>query len=218
MVRMSKSAEQIDKLTLGKHLCLNFANTVDWRLSTRPHEYLSSYYDLVTWSRRVGVLTQKEAQRLLRVARRHQRQADTAFRRAIELRDRIFRIFSAVAAGRQPQEPDLEALNGILSKTLPRLRVIASAQRFEWEWSGTENELDKMLWPVVRSTAELLVSEDVTRVRECAGEDCGWLFEDVSRNRLRRWCEMKICGNRAKARRHYQRVKRAPRNRTRQRG
>lgn len=62
-----------------------------------------------------------------------------------------------------------------------------------------------MLWPVARSAAELLTSPDAQRVRECALRSCSWLFVDRSRNRRRRWCDMKTCGNRAKARRHYRR-------------
>ena len=63
------------------------------------------------------------------------------------------------------------------------------------------------LRPIVRSAAELLVSDQLDRVRECDGARCTWLFLDQSRNRSRRWCSMETCGNRAKARRHYRRTK-----------
>jgi predicted RNA-binding Zn ribbon-like protein len=66
-----------------------------------------------------------------------------------------------------------------------------------------------MLWPVARSAAELLSSESVDRVRECASSTCTWLFIDDSRNRRRRWCDMASCGNRAKARRYYERHRRS---------
>jgi predicted RNA-binding Zn ribbon-like protein len=46
-------------------------------------------------------------------------------------------------------------------------------------------------------------------VGECEGEGCSWLFLDTSRNRSRRWCSMEDCGNRAKARRHYERRQKA---------
>jgi predicted RNA-binding Zn ribbon-like protein len=66
---------------------------------------------------------------------------------------------------------------------------------------------DDVLAPVVWSAAELLTSGPLERVRECPGDDtCGWLFLDTSRNGSRRWCDMRTCGNRAKARRHYCRV------------
>ena len=70
-----------------------------------------------------------------------------------------------------------------------------------------EGALDRPLWPVLRSAAALLTSDDIARIRECAAERCAWLFIDHSRNRSRRWCDMRDCGNRAKARRHYARAK-----------
>ena len=61
------------------------------------------------------------------------------------------------------------------------------------------------LWPIARSAAHLLTSAELTRVRECDGTSCNWLFFDRSRGGSRRWCSMESCGNRAKARRHYRR-------------
>jgi len=46
-------------------------------------------------------------------------------------------------------------------------------------------------------------------VRVCASDTCGWLFLDTSKNHTRRWCDMKSCGNRAKARKYYSQKKRA---------
>ena len=54
-----------------------------------------------------------------------------------------------------------------------------------------------------------LTSEELDQVRECAGNTCGWLFVDMSRNHSRHWCDMRDCGNRAKVRRYYQRRKTA---------
>jgi predicted RNA-binding Zn ribbon-like protein len=62
-----------------------------------------------------------------------------------------------------------------------------------------------MLAPIVRGAADLLIGPDRARVRECGSDTCFWLFLDHSKNGTRRWCDMKVCGNRAKARRHYQR-------------
>jgi predicted RNA-binding Zn ribbon-like protein len=64
-----------------------------------------------------------------------------------------------------------------------------------------------MLWPVAQSVEDLLTSAELIAVRECAAPDCGRLFVDTSRNRTRRWCDMRSCGNRAKVRRFYSRRK-----------
>jgi predicted RNA-binding Zn ribbon-like protein len=89
---------------------------------------------------------------------------------------------------------------------MARSRLIPIKNGFTWDTNGKKDELDWMLKPVVRSAAELLTSDELTRVKECADDKgCGWLFLDKSRNRSRRWCDMKDCGNRAKAKRFYER-------------
>jgi predicted RNA-binding Zn ribbon-like protein len=48
--------------------------------------------------------------------------------------------------------------------------------------------------------SELAVTGEVARLKRCADDTCGWVFWDVSRNNSRRWCTMRVCGNRSKAR------------------
>jgi predicted RNA-binding Zn ribbon-like protein len=60
---------------------------------------------------------------------------------------------------------------------------------------------------VVWNAADLLTSDRREWVRSCRGRECGWMFLDLSRNATRRWCSMERCGDRAKARWHYQKHK-----------
>ena len=190
---------------LGGRLCLDFANTADWHASGHPLEFLNAYPDLVTWSRHVGILHEDEARELNRATARRSGEAAQVLARAVGLREAIYRIFSRAAAGRRPESPDLAVLNGALAEAYARLRIVPTKDRgYAWEWAG-EDALDRMLWPVVRDAGELLTADDLGRVRECASDDgCGWLFVDTSRNRRRKWCDMSSCGNRAKAKRHYE--------------
>ena len=190
---------------IGGELCLAFADTVDWRKSDHPQELLNSYSDLVSWGQDVGILTDADAERLLQQTKHRQTEADAVFERAIVLRETIYRIFAAVADGQSPESNDLDTLNAALSEALTRLRVIPAAEGFAWAWADCDDALDQMLWPVVQLAADLLTSEKLDRVKQCPG--CAWLFLDQSRNRSRRWCTMKVCGNRAKSRRHYERKK-----------
>jgi hypothetical protein len=50
------------------------------------------------------------------------------------------------------------------------------------------------------------------RLRPCANDECQLFLIDHSKPNRARWCSMAICGNRMKARRHYQRVRQAPIN------
>lgn len=103
-------------------------------------------------------------------------------------------------------------LNRELRRASADARLVASADGVEWRWEGNAEALDQMLVPIARSAAELLTSPEVDRVRECSSDTCGWLFLDVSKNRSRRWCDMKTCGNLQKVRRHRnkQRRRRCP--------
>ena len=132
------------------------------------------------------------------------------YRRAIGLRESLYALFAAVVAGETPPANALGHLNEELSEALAMARVVPDDGAFRWGWADAPGRLDAVLWPVVRSAADLLTSGRVDRVHECPGHDgCGWLFLDTTKNETRRWCDMKFCGNRAKARRHYARTRAA---------
>jgi predicted RNA-binding Zn ribbon-like protein len=203
-VAQGAAAQYVFQFTGGR-LCLDFANTLS-EGRAHPIERLTAYEDLIAWARQASVLNDGDARRLLRKAHQHPKHATKALAEAIALRESLYRIFSSAVDGSAPLGTDLETLNTALSRALDHLRVAPRAKGFTWEWDAGD-ALDRMLWPVVRSAADLLVSDDVRRVRRCGGENCDWLFLDTSRNHSRRWCSMRDCGNRAKARRFYARKK-----------
>lgn len=187
-------------------LCLDFANTADWHASENPTEYLKSYADLALWAQHIGLIGQAERQQLTQAGESDPAQAEAVLAKAIELREALYRIFSAVAAGRKAATADLALLNGALPAALGHLQLAESNGGFSWTYSGTDAAPDWVLWPVVRSAAELLTSDQLERVKECEDDrGCGFLFLDTSKNRSRRWCNMESCGNRAKVRRHRRR-------------
>ncbi|NPV08763.1 MAG: hypothetical protein HPY83_12490 [Anaerolineae bacterium] len=194
----------VDLQLLGGQLCLDFANTVDWRLSEAPIEWLKTYGDLIAWGQHAGALEPEQAQELLRHAERRPEEAAAALQRALRLRESIYRVFAAVAHEGTPPAQDLETVNAFLGEAMAQARIVFVGGGYVWGWSD-QPPLDRVLWPVVRSAADLLTQGDLGRVRQCAGDPCGWLFLDRSRNRSRRWCAMSDCGNRAKARRFYRR-------------
>ena len=190
---------------LGGRICLNFANTADWHASDHPVEFLTSYSELVLWSHHAGILTEQHTALLIKEASHRSKEASAVIKRSISLREAIYRIFSAISHGNMPQEDDLATFNTELSKALARSQIIVEAEEFAWNWTGKEDAIDRMLWPIVHDAARLLTSKERYRVGQCIDDKCGWLFLDTSRNRSRRWCSMKDCGNRAKVRRHYKR-------------
>jgi predicted RNA-binding Zn ribbon-like protein len=187
--------------------CLDFVNTVGWRLTDRPSEYLRSYEDLLSWGRQAGLLVPEEAEALSRQATLDPEGAQETLSRALALREAIHRAISAVIVGETQDESELSAFNRELSIALSRLRVMPAGGTYDWDWSGADGgpPLDRPLWPVARSAAELLTSTKLGKVKVCAGKGCGWVFLDESRNGSRRWCDSRDCGNRERVRRHLTR-------------
>jgi len=202
---MHKKRDVGDLELLGGRLCLDFVNTVDWRGRERPQEFLYTYRDLIDWSRHVGLITNREAKTLIQMADKHPSQAERVLSRAVELRETIYRLFSSTAEGIPAPKKDLVAFNKYLSNTMKQSRIMETEDVLTWDSDGSKDKLDWILNPIIRSAADLLVSGDLKRVKRCADFSCGWLFLDVSRNKSRRWCDMKDCGNRAKASRFYKR-------------
>lgn len=203
MIETSSKAANL-KL-LGGELCLDFVNTVGAHKSNHPSEYLANYADLVAWSRHAGVLNQHTAQQLLDEATRRPTAAKTVFQRAIKLREALYRIFTALALDTASLSADLDLLNETLAVVLPYARVVSTQTGFRWGWSN-QIGLDRMVWFIARSAADLLTTGNLERVRQCGDATCGWLFVDTSKNHSRRWCDMNDCGNRAKSHRHYKRI------------
>ncbi len=189
-------------------LPLDFANTAEWHASPHPIERLGSYDDLVGWSRQAGLLGEKQAEALIVRGRQQPKQAADVLKEALRLREAIYAIFSAAAAGDGPPKRAIEDFNAALARAFGRARIQPSAEGFAWSWRESGEAPDGMLGPILLSTAELITSDDLGRVGECADDrGCGYLFYDTSRNHSRRWCSMESCGNRAKAVRHYERTK-----------
>lgn len=192
---------------LGGHIALDFINTVDWRISEEPSDRLQRYADLVAWGRQAGVLTPERARTLLATARTEPARAEETLAKAQALREAMGRVIWAAAQGEPPGAPDLTVLNNALARALAHARVEDAGGRLLWCWAVTADDLDCILWPVVRAAAELITSDAIHQVKMCADDRCGWLFLDTTRNRRRRWCSMEDCGNRNKARRYYARKK-----------
>jgi predicted RNA-binding Zn ribbon-like protein len=212
------TASAADMRLIGGRLCLDFINTVDGRKSESPRresgsinravlgDKLGEYSDLVEWSRHSGIVTATEAGRLIKASNGNKAEAREVLDRAIALREALYRICKATMIGRRAQKVDLEIVNAELLGARTHERLMPMAVGFTWKWVGSEAALDRMLWSIAHSAAELLTTGDLSRLRECGGEECGWLFEDTSRNRSRQWCCMQDCGNLAKVRRFRSRL------------
>ena len=194
------SKVQLDGLErIGGAVCLDFVNTVDPRHREADRvEYLSDYEALVSWGQLVGLFDQRQAARLRAAAAGQSNDAKRVLARAVALREAIYQLLSGGGTGSSSSA--LRTLNAEYEHALSRRTVEAAANGFRRAWLE-DDELDRMLWPIAECAADLMTSSAMSRVHECEGDECGWLFLDTSKAGRRRWCSMADCGNKAKAKR-----------------
>ena len=196
----ARTADYTFDLTGGR-LCLDFANTIGWRGREQPDEHLGSYGDFIAGASQTRAVAPRTSRALLRRAAARPAEARDALARAVELREALYRLFAAAAERRAPRPADLAIVNAAVPAALERSQLVASKEGFALAAGAADDDLGSPLTAVVRSAIDLLTSPDLERVRVCAAEACAWLFLDTTKNRARRWCDMKTCGNREKARR-----------------
>ncbi|MBO0792407.1 MAG: ABATE domain-containing protein [Ktedonobacteraceae bacterium] len=113
----SKTPQETHFEFIGGHVCLDLTNTVGGMpRGQHEREDLTRYTDLVSWSQQANLVTENEAEVLLRKAARNEGEALAVLRRAHTLREAIYHIFTALIAGQQPVGSDLETLNKELRK------------------------------------------------------------------------------------------------------
>jgi predicted RNA-binding Zn ribbon-like protein len=167
---------------------LDFVNTSGARSSSAPRERLTRDADLRAWSRRVGLGSPGR----------------TTLARTLELRELLYAILRPLSDGAEPSPEKIATLGAWWRAERTRCELVSRAGAFALERRAGGDETDAMLWPIVASAVELLTSERLARLKRCG--ECDWLFLDVSKNGSRTWCK-KDCGDRARARRHYARVR-----------
>jgi predicted RNA-binding Zn ribbon-like protein len=190
------------------HPILEFTNTVGDHASEHPGETLFNYNDLIAWMKRVGLLGEERAQILMRNGVTQPDESMAVFARSLELREAIYRLFVAQTKGIPPTEGDLAILNSVLRNLTSGAQIGQESGRFVWQWNFDESALEAPLSIIALSAVELMTSENIKWVGQCADEGgCGWLFVDTSKNHSRRWCDINDCGNRAKQRRYQRRTR-----------
>jgi predicted RNA-binding Zn ribbon-like protein len=184
----------------AEHVALDFVNTLDDRYASGgPRELLPSYADLIRFCRQAGILTHAEAARLSALPRASQ---EKALRSAIELRELLARVFYRWVEGRPPAAEDRIALEQWSAACARHRELRWKNEHLEWTWKALAADAEAPALLLAQRALDLLIADEPPRLHACASETCRWLFLDTSKNRTRRWCDMKICGNRAKARRY----------------
>ncbi|HEX7924301.1 MAG TPA: ABATE domain-containing protein [Bradyrhizobium sp.] len=193
---MSRDPARAATQFFGGRVCLDFANTLDWRTSNEPQELIPDYAALLSWSERRGTLPLAAIRKLK--AHSASSLAVATMQKAHDLRRDIWAISDALRDGRSA---DLRLVNQMLARAPRQPDLVRQERGYRHALAGTD--VTEPLWPVLWSLTALLASDDASRIGCCEADGCGWFFVDESPNRTRRWCSSEVCGNRERARRAY---------------
>ncbi|WP_109489052.1 CGNR zinc finger domain-containing protein [Occallatibacter savannae] len=184
----------------GGHPALDLVNTLDWRFrESGPEELLADYSDVLRFCEQSAVLTSMEARRLVRTV--PESKGAKVLAQIRELREAAAELFYAAIEGTSPAQSSVRRLEEYFAPARAKQTTRWTGEKLEWVLEQT-SEAACPLWLLSLKTAELATSEQMSLARQCGSEECRWLFIDTSKNHTRRWCNMKICGNRMKARRY----------------
>jgi predicted RNA-binding Zn ribbon-like protein len=167
------------------NIALDFVNTVGDRLSSKRRDYFKTEKDVALWLKAAG-LSSKDKREI-------------PLREALTLRESLYRIFASAINSRRPSKSDLDLLNKFIKKSKANWTLQTASGQFSWHWDNNSLVPFSMA-QVAEAAVELLTSKDLRLLRLCRDAKCGWIFIDRSQGRRRKWCSMKDCGNRAKAR------------------
>ena len=190
---------------IGNNLSLDFVNTVGYISSENPIENLNSFSDLIEWSKQGKLISDDEAIVIFTKAKKNILESERVFWRVLRLRKSVYDIFRSVISGEEIFDKDLTVFNRELSLAMSKAEIFCREGELIWDWKN--DGIERILFLITRVAAQLLTSSDLEKLKCCSGENCGWLFYDTSKNKRRQWCDMRDCGNLAKARRF--RVKKA---------
>jgi predicted RNA-binding Zn ribbon-like protein len=185
----------------GGHAAIDFTNTVGSR-GGHPKEHLNVYADLISWAETRGIIGRRAADRLRREAADRPAAAAEALQAALSLREALYRAIGAASSKQSPSRADLALITAHLRAAYARAELAPRDGRLALSFDTDEASLQApILTPIVQAAADLLTGGAIDRVRSCADESCAWLFLDATRSGTRRWCDMKVCGNRHKVKR-----------------
>jgi predicted RNA-binding Zn ribbon-like protein len=186
---------------VGGELAFDLTNTSSGRGGPRWLEHLQTAQNAVDWARHAKVLTGADAKRLHQRVSTNRRLAGKLLEGMRELRELIHSVGVDIAATTKARRKHMDDLVRIHAACLSRARLVPSASTFAWVWDPVDCPVEAILGPVALSALSVLTGSDLSRIKRCPGDHCGWLFFDATKNKRRRWCEMEVCGNRAKQKR-----------------
>lgn len=185
---------------IGGHPALDLVNTLDWRFrDSGPEELLETYDDVVRFTAQAGLINAADARSLVRSVAENK--GVRVLQSVRELREAAAEVLYEVVDGKNPPAAAVQRLERCFAEAERQQELRWDGDKLRWTLPHSTPLPALPLWQLSLSAAAFMMSEQMHLLRECGNRECRWLFADTSKNHTRRWCDMKICGNRMKARR-----------------
>ena len=194
---------------VGGELAWDFTNTSSSRGLRAHQEHLRDFDTLMQWVEHARVMPPSDCAHIRAALSGHPRRARQVFARALAIRELIWEIGTALAEQRPLPATLLDLLSAAHAENLRHAEMRMRLGSYILVFDPRRDIEAAILGPITLSALTLLMEKDLLRTRRCAGQECGWLFFDTTKNNRRRWCEMRVCGNRAKVRASRDRQRRA---------
>jgi len=177
---------------LSGHPALELCNSrAGWREPPVPAgEYLRSYDALAVLAMTSGVISDSACATLLKRAAADPERAEAVLTRVRTLRADLYAALTDYAGPTARRR-----LSDAIGRAHARQRFVLELDCAHWAFEGPQT-LEDPLDAFLLEAGSLLTSDARELVTACPGEECGWLFLNTSRRR--KWCQMAVCGNRAK--------------------
>jgi predicted RNA-binding Zn ribbon-like protein len=210
-MKLSEGPSRAGSLALiAGELALDFSNTTSDKGGPQQNEHLREPAHVVIWAQHAKVLAPHDCEAALERVTADPELGHRLLAEALELREAIFCIGRALAEHRPPEEAHSKLLAAVHARSLAAARLTPHGDGYVWSWDPRKGVIEAILGPIAFSALTMLTQHDLSRIKQCEGDHCGWLFFDTTKNKRRRWCEMSVCGNRAKIRALRERRKTDP--------
>ncbi|NDK48817.1 CGNR zinc finger domain-containing protein [Rhizobium laguerreae] len=179
---------------------LDFANTIDNRGDRRGPDLLHSYDDVVVLAQRPGLIDEEQMAGLSAFAKAHPRRAEASLKEAVILREAIYTLFLSEDACQPYPHQAFEIVHDIATRA--RARQVLSKAEDGFRWLLPLKDPSDLVALFAVSAVELITGRNGRRlIRQCKGDNCGWLFLDTSKSGRRLWCSEATCGTHARVKR-----------------
>jgi predicted RNA-binding Zn ribbon-like protein len=185
---------------VGCELALDFTNTSSGRGFLSHREHLRDFDTIMQWVEHARVMAPSDCTYVRTTVAKRPKLGRAVFEQVLKIRELIWTIGTALAEQRPVSEKLRASLTAAHAESFRVAEMKMRDGAYIWTWDPRRDVQGAILGPITLSALTLLMEKELSRTKRCAGMECGWLFFDTTKNSRRRWCEMRVCGNRAKVR------------------